>query len=171
VQLEEYSYGPLEISVEIDNRDLRGGEKFWHYIKKGIPLVIEIGSRDVESDSVCFLRRDELNSGKQSCKRSAFVGTFCSLLDDIQTRLFSNALKYREEHTVTIDSEGEFFDFFKNSGGFVSAHWNGDCEVEERIKRELGVTIRCIPLVRGDGGVCPFSGKESQGRVIWARSY
>jgi prolyl-tRNA synthetase len=171
LKLEGHSYDSSEISVEIDNRDLRGGEKFWHHVKKGVPVILEIGERDTKSNSVCFLRRDELQSGKQACGKEFFTETFCLLLDSIQAHLFDRALKYREANTVNIDSTDEFFSFFKDSNGFVSTYWNGDNAVEKHIKTELGVTIRCVPLTCGDGGVCPFSGERSKRRVIWARSY
>jgi len=72
---------------------------------------------------------------------------------------------------VNIDSESEFFEYFKGPGGFASAHWSGDRAIEERVKKELGVTLRCLPLSSSEGGVCPFSGKESKQRAIWAKSY
>ncbi|MDR3274236.1 MAG: proline--tRNA ligase [Puniceicoccales bacterium] len=171
LELEGNIYNFSEVAVEIDDRDLRGGEKFWSYVKKGVPVIVEIGVRDIEANCVCFSRRDGLKDGKQSCSRDTFVATFCSLLDDIQSKLFNRAMKYRDENVVNIDSEPEFFEYFKDSGGFASAHWNGDRAIEERVKKELGVTIRCLPLGGGEGGVCPFSGKESKQRAIWAKSY
>jgi prolyl-tRNA synthetase len=169
--IEGKTYDSVKITAEIDGRDLRGGEKFWQFVKKGVPVILEIGGRDIDSNSVCFSRRDALELGKQTRERCIFVETFCSLLDDIQGNLFANAKGRTEKNSATVDSEEEFFEYFKNSNGFVFSHWSGDSDIEERIKRELGVTIRCIPLDRGEGGVCPFSGKKSSQRVIWARSY
>ncbi|MDR0595653.1 MAG: proline--tRNA ligase [Puniceicoccales bacterium] len=160
-----------DISIEIDSRDLRGGEKFWSHVKRGVPVVIEIGMRDVGANSVCFSRRDAVRLGKQTCDRDAFVGAFCSLLDDIQATLFKRARQYRDTNKVNIDSEAEFFTYFRESGGFAAAHWSGDSAIEERIKKELGVTICCLPLEGCEEGICPFSGKKSKQRAIWAKSY
>jgi prolyl-tRNA synthetase len=93
------------------------------------------------------------------------------------------ARQFRDRHTRAIDSKEEFYEFFtpKNSskpeihGGFALAHWNGSREVEEQIKSDLKVTIRCIPLANGanpsEPGVCIFSGGPSRGRVLWGKSY
>ncbi|MDR1255613.1 MAG: proline--tRNA ligase [Puniceicoccales bacterium] len=163
--------GDGEISMEVDERDLRGGEKFWSYVKKGVPVVIEIGMRDIGMNSLCFSRRDAIRAGKQQCERNAFVATFRALLDDIQVKLYARAMKYRDENTLSIDSEAEFFAYFRESTGFAAAHWSGDPAVEERIKEELGVTIRCLPFGGEGEGICPFTGKASKGRAIWAKSY
>ena len=105
------------------------------------------------------------------------------LLDSIQQNLLERARQFRDAHTRVIDSKEEFYDFFtpKNSakpeihGGFALAHWNGSREVEEQIKNDLKVTIRCIPLDDTanppEPGVCIFSGEPSRGRVVWAKSY
>ncbi|MDR2720665.1 MAG: proline--tRNA ligase, partial [Puniceicoccales bacterium] len=160
-----------EISVEIDDRDLRGGEKFWNHVKRGIPVIVEIGMRDINANLVCFSRRDTLRSGKQSSNYNTFVSTFPALLDDIQSKLFCRALAFRSENTANITSESEIFAYFKEFGGFVVTHWNGDSGVEARIKRELGVTIRCLPFGSDGDGICPFSGQNSSQRAIWAKSY
>jgi prolyl-tRNA synthetase len=94
LELKGNVYNFSEVAIEIDNRDLRGGEKFWSYAKKGVPIIVEIGMRDIEANCVCFSRRDGLRDGKQSYNRDTFVATFCSLLDDIQSKLFNRALKY-----------------------------------------------------------------------------
>ncbi|MDR2435970.1 MAG: proline--tRNA ligase [Puniceicoccales bacterium] len=170
-ELEDNADKSSEISVEIDGRDLRGGEKFWNHAKRGVPVIVEIGMRDVSANSVCFSRRDALRSSKQSSGYDAFVAAFPTLLDDIQSKLFCRALAHRTENTVNIDSESEFFAHFKESSGFVSTHWSGDGVSETRIKKELGVTIRCLPFGSDGNGICPFSGQNSNQRAIWAKSY
>jgi prolyl-tRNA synthetase len=104
-------------------------------------------------------------------------------LDSIQTNLFERAKQFRDAHTRAIESKEEFYDFFtpKNSskpeihGGFALAHWNGSREVEDRVKEDLKVTIRCIPFddptKPTEAGVCIFSGEPSARRVLWAKSY
>jgi prolyl-tRNA synthetase len=102
------------------------------------------------------------------------------ILEEIQNNLYQKALAFREANTVKIDNKDEFYDFFtpKNTeqpeihGGFVSGHWCGDPAIEEKIKEELGVTIRCIPMdSEPEEGTCIMTGKKSQLRVLYAKSY
>ncbi|MFA5258131.1 MAG: His/Gly/Thr/Pro-type tRNA ligase C-terminal domain-containing protein, partial [Opitutales bacterium] len=167
---------PLE--VLIDNRDIRGGEKAWHWVKKGIPLRIEIGPRDVAAASVFFTRRDSL--AKATLPRADFVAQVGSILDDIQRSLFERAKAFRDDNLKRIDSKEEFYAFFtpKNAerpeihGGFAFTHWDGSDEVADKISEDLKVTIRCIPFnMEVEPGVCPFSGRPSKQRVLWAKSY
>ncbi len=172
---------PLE--VELDDRDLRGGEKLWHWVKNGIPLRLEIGPRDVAANSVSLGRRDRGPRERANLGRNEFVETVGDILDEIQSGLFQRALKYRDEHTMEIHSKGDFYDFFtpENSkkpeihGGFALAHWNGSPEVEKQLAQDLKVTIRCLPLAPENeaekGGTCPFSGQPSSRRVLFAKAY
>ncbi|MFK7960005.1 MAG: proline--tRNA ligase [Phycisphaerales bacterium] len=171
------------IEVEIDDRDLRGGEKTWSWIKRGAPIRLEIGPRDMEADSVFMGRRDLGVKEKTSMPRQEFVDRATEILDAIQSSMFDRAVAFRDEHTKVIDSEDDFRDWFAAPAvapgeptpahaGFAMSHWNGDPEIEKRINDELGVTIRCIPLDDADGpGTCPFSGGTSAQRVVWAKSY
>ncbi|MBF0360749.1 MAG: proline--tRNA ligase [Oligoflexia bacterium] len=172
------------VQVEVDMRDLRGGEKVWSWIKKGAPICMEVGPRDVSNRAVFFNRRDNDPSQKTSMSRDEFVTNIANILDDIQKNLFDRALKFQKENTKVIDSKEEFYKFFtpKNSeqpeihGGFAYTHWCGDPSVEEKVKADLGVTIRCIPIdynfENSDGpGTCPFTGRPSERRVIFAKSY
>ena len=182
---------PLE--VEVDQRELGGGVKNWEWIKKGIPLRVELGPRDLESGNVAVTRRDGLplaaagDPGKPVTKSflpgSEFVRQAAGLLDAIQQNLFQRALAFRDAHTRVIDLKEEFYDFFtpKNSakpeihGGFALAHWNGSRAVEEQVKNDLKVTIRCIPFDDPANppqpGRCVISGEPSARRVLWAKSY
>jgi prolyl-tRNA synthetase len=169
------------LRVELDARDLRGGDKTWQWIKRGVPLRLEIGPRDIEQDAVFLARRD--TGKKMPIPRSTFLETVVQRLEDIQDNLLERARTFRREHSVSIDSKEEFYRFFTPQkadkpeihGGFVWAHWNGSEEVEKQIKEDLKVTIRCIPFPgqeQDDGpGTCPFSGQPSQRRVLWAKSY
>ena len=169
---------PLE--VILDNRDLRGGEKMWQWVKKGIPIWIEVGPRDLEKDSVFVGRRDLGVGARYSLGREELIGSIGELLDDIQSSLFERAAAFRKEHSAEIDSKADFVDFFtpKDSckpeihGGWAWTHWNGDWEIEEWIANELKVTIRCVPLDRsGAPGRCVFTGEPSAGRVVFAKGY
>ncbi|MDQ1422270.1 MAG: prolyl-tRNA synthetase, partial [Acidimicrobiaceae bacterium] len=172
---------PLE--VEIDRRDLGGGLKNWEWIKKGVPLRVEIGPRDLESGNVAVSRRDQPVKTKEFLPTAEFVAGAIALLESIQQNLFDRAKQFRDAHTRVINSKEEFYRFFtpvdsakpEIHGGFALAHWNGAREVEEKIKSDLKVTIRCIPFddprTPPEAGVCPFSGEPSPRRVLWAKSY
>jgi prolyl-tRNA synthetase len=179
-ELRALTYFGAPLTVEVDQRDLGGGVKNWEWIKKGVPLRVELGPRDLESGSVSVIRRDQSAKTKEFLPLAELVRRAPELLDSIQQNLFERAKQFRDTHTRAIDSKEEFYDFFtpKNSGkpeihgGFALAHWNGSREVEERIKSDLKVTIRCIPLDDSpEPGRCLFTGDPSPRRVIWAKSY
>jgi prolyl-tRNA synthetase len=168
------------VRVEIDRRDAGGGVKNWDWIKKGVPLRIEIGPRDLEKGVVAVSRRDRGPKEKEFPAQADFVAGAAALLEEMQAGLLARATQFRDEHTKTIDSAADFYAFFtpQNSaqpeihGGFVLAHWDGTSETEEKIKDDLKVTIRCIPRdANPEAGVCPFSGRPSARRVVWAKSY
>ena len=179
-ELSSLEYFGRELDVILDDRDLRGGEKTWGWIKKGIPLRIEVGPRDIADDKVVLFRRDKTPKEKSFLKREELMSQLKAILDEIQEGIYQKALKYRDENIVKIDSKQEFYAYFtpKNKerpeihGGFAYTHWCGDAAVEEMIQKDLGVTIRCIPIeMKKEKGVCPFSGQESPQRVIFAKSY
>jgi len=167
------NYHGRNVTVEIDNRDIRGGEKTWGWIKKGIPIRLEVGPRDMESDSVFMARRDKGHKDKQGVAREEFITNVTTILDEIQDGLFERAVQRRDESTLNIDSKDDFYNHFEGDGsGFVYAHFCGCQEVEEQIKQDLKVTLRCIPnSLQGEEGTCIFSGKTSPQRVLWAKAY
>ena len=142
---------------EIDDRDLRGGEKYWSWVKKGIPLTIEIGPRDLENGTVFVGRRDH-GSKREGMERQALVDGVTNILEEIQSNLFARALAFREENTVTIDSKEELYAYFtpqnkskpEMHGGFALVHWDRDPQWEEQLKNDLKVTVRCIPEDSGE---------------------
>jgi prolyl-tRNA synthetase len=177
-ELKEVSYHGRKITVEIDDREIGG--RAWDWIKKGIPLRVEIGPRDIAQDSVFVGRRDRGHKEKESVRRDAFVRTIVATLDDIQSHLFERALKFREQNTVSIDSQDDFQDYFtpKNSekpeihGGFALSHWCENPACEEKIKEDLTVTIRCIPIAaEAQTGTCILCGGKSNRRVVFAKAY
>ncbi|MEP7014232.1 MAG: proline--tRNA ligase [Verrucomicrobiota bacterium] len=169
--------GPLE--VEVDKRDLGGGVKNWEWIKKGVPLRVEIGPRDLEKNSAAVSRRDQPVKSKEITSIQEFVASAAEILMSIQQSLLDRATKFRDENTRKIDDKKEFYDFFTPKsngkpeihGGFALAHWNGAPEVEKQIKNDLKVTIRVIPFGEAESGRCIFTGESSSRRVIWAKSY
>lgn len=160
----------MGISVKYDNADnKRPGFKFADYELKGVPVRLVMGGRDLENGTVEVMRRDTLEKETMSVENIEQVVK--TLLDEIQANIFQKALKYRQEHTITVDSYDEFKEKIEE-GGFILAHWDGTTETEERIKEETKATIRCIPF-DGDTtpGVCVVTGKPSARRVLFARSY
>ena len=183
VELRKQMFFSAPLEVEVDRRELGGGQKNWEWIKKGVPLRVELGPRDLESGNVAVSRRDQPVKAKEFIASSEFVTRAVELLNSIQQNLLDRAKQFRDSHTRTIDSKDDFYDFFtpKNSakpeihGGFALAHWDGSRAVEEQIKNDLKVTIRCIPFDDPanppEAGTCPFTGKPSPRRVVWAKAY
>jgi prolyl-tRNA synthetase len=159
------------ISVKFDDRDTyRPGAKFAEYELKGVPVRIAIGSRDLENGTVEVARRDLLE--KQTVAQSEVVAFVDNLLTEIQESLFKKAVSFRSEHTTSVDNFEDFKATIKSKGGFVSAHWDGTEETEEKIKGLTKATIRCIPNdAKEEIGACVFSGKPSLKRVLFAKAY
>jgi prolyl-tRNA synthetase len=171
-ELRSQYYHGRKIAVEIDTRELTGGEKAWSWVKKGVPIRIEIGPKEVSGDAVFMGRRDQEYKDRKAVARPLFVSTIIQELDDIQTTLFNRAKAFQQQNTVEITSEADFRAFFKGDGGFAIAHWNGDAAIEAKIKQELNVTIRCMPFdLRGKPGKCIFTGEHSEQAVIFAKAY
>ena len=157
------------VSSQTDARDLRPGEKYFEWEKKGVPIRIELGPKDIANDSAILVRRDTGEKIKVSL--SMIVEMVIKLLHEIQSNLYNRALQYRKEKTKVVDTWEEFVKAV-GEGNFVFAHWSGDKDVESRIKEETGATIRCIPFDQKiEQGVCVRSGKPSKGRVLFSTSY
>ena len=159
------------VSIKFDNRDtFRPGAKFAEYELKGVPVRIAIGQRDLENNSVEVARRDTLE--KQTVSQDSIVSFVTNLLEEIQENLFQKAVSYRDKYTTEVDTFEEFKDVIANKGGFVSAHWDGTIETEEKIKELTKATIRCIPNnAKEEIGSCIFSGKKSTRKVLFAKAY
>ncbi|MEI6042345.1 MAG: proline--tRNA ligase [bacterium] len=157
------------IRVKIDTRDIRPGEKFYEWERKGVPVRIELGKKDLANDTLFIARRD--TGEKVSITTDDVVITVSNLLEEIQNNLFAKAGDYRKEKERTVDTWEDFVKEIE-AGNFVLAHWSGDADVEAQIKEETAATIRCIAFDQvQDDGVCIKSGKPSKGRVIFAKSY
>ncbi len=183
-QLRTQAFAGRAIEVEIDARDLRGGDKMWQWVKKGVPIRLEVGPRDIEQDAVFMARRDKSSKDKVSMPRADFVAQAAALLQEMQDGMFARAKAYRDEFTRRIDTKAEFEAFFtprragdENSpseihGGFALSHFCGDPAVEVEVKNRLGVTVRCIPIDGPDeAGACVITGRPSTRRVVWGKSY
>jgi prolyl-tRNA synthetase len=178
-ELEACDFDGVKVRVLLDDRDVRGGEKNWHHVKRGVPLRAEIGPRDMAENSVFLARRDRTPREKESVPRAQLVATVARILDDIQNTLYQRALDLREANTRTIDSLDEFREFFTPAnaeqpeihGGFAMSHWCEDPAVQAEIAK-LKVTIRCLPMTQDDeGGECIFTGKPSTGRALFSKAY
>ena len=181
--LRKQSFDGRPVQVELDMRDMRGGDKAWNWIKKGVPVRVEVGPRDIAAGSVFMARRDRPHKEKLAVKRDEFVQGIGALLQEIQDRIFAKAQAFQAQHTKSIDTLKEFNDYFTAPkvgenvptpihGGFALAHFCGDPKVEAEVKDRLGVTVRCIPL--GDSletGACVITGRPSARRVVWAKAY
>ncbi len=159
------------ISVKFDNRDtMRPGAKFAEYELKGVPVRIAMGKRDLENGTVEVARRDTFE--KQTLQQDDVVGHVTQLLNEIQDNLYTKALNYRNEHITEVNSFEEFKEVVEKKGGFVSAHWDGTEETEEKIKELTKATIRCIPNdVKNEEGTCVLTGSKSGRRVLFAKAY
>jgi len=159
------------ISVKFDNRTTyKPGWKFAEYELKGVPLRIAMGPRDLENGTLEIVRRDTLK--KENISQSDVVNYVEKTLKEIQENLFNKALNYRESHITEVNSFEEFKEVIEGKGGFVSAHWDGTVETEEKIKELTKASIRCIPLDnRVEEGKCILTGKKSTQRVLFAKAY
>lgn len=159
------------ISVKYDDRTTqKPGFKFNEYELKGVPLRIAIGPNDLENGTFEVARRDTLS--KETVSMDNASGYIADTLELIQKSLYSRAMDYRNNHITEANNFEEFKDLLESKGGFISAHWDGTPETEEKIKELTKATIRCIPLDRETiAGNCVYTGKPSIGRVLFARAY
>ncbi|MEY4384437.1 MAG: Proline--tRNA ligase [Bacteroidota bacterium] len=158
------------ISVKFDSADNQSpGFKFAEYELKGVPIRLAIGNRDIENGTIELARRD--TKTKQSMPFDGIAEVVAKTLEDIQSSIYQKALNFRTENTHQVNSWDEFLTQIEK-GGFISAHWDGTSETEEKIKELTKATIRCIPLdAVEEAGKCVFSGNPSTKRVIFARAY
>jgi prolyl-tRNA synthetase len=159
------------LTVKIDSRDThKPGWKFAEYELKGVPVRLAMGPRDLEEGTLEVARRDTLE--KNSISIDEVSSYIPNLLEEIQNNLFQKALNFRSEHTTAVDDFDQFQKALEETGGFVSAHWDGTEETENKIKELTKATIRCIPLDREEEtGKCVLSGAPSIGRVLFAKAY
>ncbi|MFZ4115457.1 MAG: proline--tRNA ligase [Chthoniobacterales bacterium] len=196
--LRTIKYAGEAVRVEIDSRDVGGSTKNWDWIKRGAPLRLEIGPRDLEAGTVALARRDRAPKEKESISMEALSERIPEILAEVQHSLWERALAFQKKQTYEIDTKEEFYNFFgsnktpvsnnkserslskyagedetkKVDGGFALTHWNGSAEVEAKLKEELKVTIRCIPHERNPvPGICPFTGEPSAQRVLFGKAY
>jgi prolyl-tRNA synthetase len=161
------------ISVKYDDRDTqKPGWKFAEYELKGVPVRIALGPRDLENKTLEIARRDTLTKEFFQWEEMSIAQKIGGLLDEIQEGIYQKAFDFRKDNTTEVNSWEEFKQVLEEKAGFLSAHWDGSPETEEKIKELTKATIRCIPLDQlPEQGVCVFSGKPSSGRVLFAKAY
>ena len=179
-ELSQVQFDGEKVRVHIDKREMNGGEKRWDWIKKGVPLRVEVGPRDLESASCMVSRRDDTSGEKKSVTLEALKAEVAITLQEIQKRYFEESSAYRKANTRDdLKSFDELKAFFtpKNEekpeihGGFVVAKWCGEASTEELLK-ELKLSIRCLPLKQsGTSGHCIITGKPATLDVVIAKSY
>jgi prolyl-tRNA synthetase len=161
----------IGVSCKYDKRTThRPGAKFAEHELRGVPLRIAIGPKDLENETVELARRDTLT--KSVVEMSSIIETIENLLVQIQNELFSKALNYRDTHITEVENFEEFKAILETKGGFISAHWDGTAETEQKIKEVTKATIRCIPINNKlEDGKCVYSGQPSTQRVLFAKAY
>lgn len=179
-ELAAHTFAGRSIVCHIDSRDLRGGEKNWEWIKKGVPLRIEVGPRDLDNQACVVTRRDQATSQKATLSTQNFAPQIIDILNQMQQSYYTQAVEIQRTHTRTdLTTFEELKAFFtpKNAdkpeihGGFVLAKWCGDPASEQSLA-DLKLSIRCIPLKQsGTQGVCILTGRPASLDVIFAKSY
>ncbi|MEO7210285.1 MAG: proline--tRNA ligase [Chitinophagaceae bacterium] len=161
----------LNISIKYDDAEhTRPGWKFAEYEMKGVPVRIAIGARDIENNTVELVRRDTRE--KTNVSLEGIDQYINNLLEEIQQSIFNKAKKFQNENIIAVNTFEEFTEALDNRGGFISAHWDGSSETEEKIKELTKATIRCIPLDnKQEAGKCILTGNPSSQRVLFARAY
>ena len=156
-------------SVKFDNRlNFKPGYKFNEHEIKGVPIRITVGQRDLEQKTLEIFRRDKMI--KRNINFSEVNNEIEFLIVDIQNELLKKSKKFMNDN-INIANNYQEFKKMIEEGGFVLAHWDGTSESEEKIKKETKATIRTIPFEKNNSGKCIISGRKSECRVYFARSY
>jgi prolyl-tRNA synthetase len=178
-------YDGAAVRVLLDDRDLPRADKKWQQVKRGVPVIVEVGPRDVQGDALMPKRRDAAPGEKKpAISRGEFVSTIAAELAAMQQNLFDKALAFRQEHTRTITNRDEFVEYFTPKkadnpeihGGFAVCHFTEGPETEA-VLAKLKVTIRCIPINDEPGfetetsGACIFTGQPTTRRAVFAKAY
>lgn len=174
-KIKNLTYNDQNIRVEVDLKEKTPGEKSWGWIKKGVPIRLEIGQKEVANNSVFMGRRDLSPTDKNCVDIKEFISKAEKILIEIQDNLFKRAKDFQDTNSFAAHSSEEFYKFFKKEStqpGFVMAYWSGDNKTENELKQRLKVTARCIPLeTKSRLGKCIFTGVDNSPLTIFARAY
>jgi prolyl-tRNA synthetase len=176
-ELGEMTWAGAPVRAEVDERDRKPAEKRWEWIRKGVPVVIELGERDIDQGVLTVTRRDDPGLGREPLQREGAAEAIAAALGEIQERYLAEATARLEERTTTgVGTVEEFREWFSaegsEEGGFVRGPWSEDPETE-KLMGELGVSVRCIPFdgKLADGAKCVISGKPATVEAIFAKAY
>jgi prolyl-tRNA synthetase len=177
--LRHQTYCGDSLRVHVDTRDLSGGVKKWEWIKKGVPVRIEIGPRDIETRKVCVQRRDQAVSAKEFTDKEDFIRSAAEILDEIHHHLLQRATAFRDANITPCESVEAFHTHWtQENPGWLYTSWAGTPEQEEQLSKQHKITIRCLPVASASlpsslkvGGKCFLTGNESATRALWGRSY
>jgi prolyl-tRNA synthetase len=179
--LRHQSYGGEPLRVHVDTRDLSGGVKKWEWIKKGVPIRIEIGPRDIETRKLCVQRRDQPVSAKHFPDKEEWIRQAADLLDEIHNTLLDRASAFRDSNITSCNTLDAFHAHWSQENpGWLHTSWAGSPEQEEELSKQHKITIRCIPLeaailpqhlTGAPHGTCFLTAKETSVRALWGRSY
>ena len=182
-ELTDARYADEPLRVEIDDRDLRGGEKNWHHVKRGVPIRVEIGPRDLDAGVVSVARRDQPPRERQSLPRERFAAEAPAVLGQIQDGLLERARAFREAHTEQVEDLGSLQGYFEDEAhsGFAIAPMAAEAEEDpafQELLKRMKITPRCIIGSAGDNGAsssaartCAFTGARGAADVVFARAY
>ena len=169
ILLEDFKALGIRAKYDDDDNN-RPGWKFAEYELKGVPVRIAIGARDLQNNSVEVARRD--TKEKNSVSIDGLANSVHVLLNDIQQNIYDKAKLFRDDNITKANTWEEFIKILDGKAGFVSAHWDGTAETEDKIKELSKATIRCIPLNNiKEEGKCILTGNPSSERVLFARAY
>jgi prolyl-tRNA synthetase len=159
------------ITYKVDDREGRPGFKYFEWERKGVPLRLEIGPKDIQKQSVVIV--DRLQGKKEFVPNENRISYIKESLENMQNTLLENSKKFREDHTYDVSDYEEFKNTIKNKKGFIFTHVCSDKTCEEKIKEETGATSRCIPFDGGldNQGVCVHCGKVAHNRILFAIAY
>ncbi|MEO8615391.1 MAG: proline--tRNA ligase [Luteolibacter sp.] len=174
--LRHQSFHGDPLRVQVDARDLNGGVKKWEWIKKGVPLRIEIGPRDIETLKVCVQRRDHAISEKQFSDKQEFIQSATDILAEIHNALLARATAFRDANITSCADLADFHAHWTaENPGWLCTPWAGTREQEEELSKQHKITIRCLPIqgtiLPETAGKCFLTGQETANRAIWGRSY
>jgi prolyl-tRNA synthetase len=183
-QLRAVPYHGRPLTVELDARDIRGGDKFWQWVKKGVPVRLEIGPRDIDSGNVVLYRRDKPHKEKLILPRAELAARLPAILEEMQAGLLARATEFRDKSSRWVASEADINTLFGGEGekapGFAYCWWGAGPDAEKRLREKLQVTVRCLPLAfpqnipgqpSGASGACAITGQSTGTVAAIAKAY
>ena len=174
--LSRVQIGGWPLVVEVDDREgYKPGHKFYYWEKRGVPLRLELGPRDIENGQVMRKARVGEASKKEAWPLEPAEGLaqkVTELLASIQDEMLQVAKTRRDEMTRRIDSYDELKEIYSKGSLFSHVHWCGDAACEAKVKEDTTVTIRCVFWeAEEESGECVVCGKPSPKRVLMAKAY